>query len=351
MTLFHIFAKRKTDNAMAREFTIGYLTYEVIESGRVKVIRCDKSVTEIVIPENVEGYKVTTIASEAFESCEVLKSIVIPDSVTYIGSLAFWNCNSLTSLTIPSSVNIICPSAFYGCNSLISVTCFSNNPPKIGNDTFYPKISVLYVPNTTKYIYIKYGWKECFKEIITEEEKQYLEEYLKSKCEFCIQLEKNCKSIGATIISEKEFSYDIFVPENIDIDQMFLLFKSIVDFSLVIERTSWLILDKDSNPFVCNYYIIDIEGNKLVAFKESLSVIQFLQDDIGYKEFKKGNIIKQAEKYLYCYLENRKIKRLENDIENIIKDGVNNINALFPKGNSIEEKVCNTLKIACDRCV
>lgn len=176
-----------------------------------------------------------------------------------------------------------------------------------------------------------------------EEQERKQEEYLKSKCEFCIQLEKNCKSIGATIISEKEFSYDIFVPENIDINQMFLLFKSIVDFSLVIERTSWRILDKDSNPFVCNYYIIDIEGNKLVSFKESLSVIQFLQEDI-IKEFKKGNIIKQAEKYLYCYLENRKIKRLETEINNIIKDGVNNINALSPKGNSIGEKVCSILE-------
>lgn len=176
-----------------------------------------------------------------------------------------------------------------------------------------------------------------------EEQERKQEEYLKSKCEFCIQLEKNCKSIGATIISEKEFSYDIFVPETADIDQMFLLFKSIVDFSLVIESTSWRILDKDSNPFVCNYYIIDIEGNKLVAFKKSLSVIQFLQEDI-IKEFKKGNIIKQAEKYLYCYLENRKIKRLETEINNIIKDGVNNINALFPKGNSIGEKVCSILE-------
>ena len=60
------------------------------------------------------------------------------------------------------------------------------------------------------------------------------------------------------------------------------LFKSIVDFSLVIKRTSWRILDEDSNPFVCNYYIIDIEGNKLVSFKESLSVIQFLQEELEY---------------------------------------------------------------------
>ena len=81
----------------------------------------------------------------------------------------------------------------------------------------------------------------------------------------------------------------------------------------------------------------------MVSFKESLSVIQFLQEDI-IKEFKKGNIIKQAEKYLYCYLENRKIKRLETEINNIIKDGVNNINALFPKLNSIGEKVYSILE-------
>ena len=108
--------------------------------------------TDIVIPEKIGEYTVTTIGSSAFRYCTSLTSIVIPDSVTTIGSdafrgcssltnvtfgansqltsigsYAFSSCDSLTSIVIPDSVTSIGYQAFYKCTSLTSVTFGENS--------------------------------------------------------------------------------------------------------------------------------------------------------------------------------------------------------------------------------
>ena len=75
------------------------------------------SLTSITI-----GSGVTSIGSGTFSGCSSLTSVTIPESVTSIGSSAFSDCSSLTSITIPNSVTSIGNYAFYGCSSLTSIT-------------------------------------------------------------------------------------------------------------------------------------------------------------------------------------------------------------------------------------
>ena len=58
--------------------------------------------TSVEIPDSV-----TSIGESTFQFCEKLTSIKIPNSVTSIGWEAFSDCNSLTSLMIPISVTTI----------------------------------------------------------------------------------------------------------------------------------------------------------------------------------------------------------------------------------------------------
>lgn len=75
-----------------------------------------ENLTNIDIPNSV-----TSIGSYAFQRCINLKSIDIPNSVISIGSSAFYFCEGLTSIDIPNSVTSIDDSAFEGCFSLTSV--------------------------------------------------------------------------------------------------------------------------------------------------------------------------------------------------------------------------------------
>lgn len=87
----------------------------------VKATDEGKTLEEAVIPSNVDGYKVTTIADYCFIRCDGLKKVTIPEGVTVIGMSAFYNCTALTEVTIPSTLMSIKQNCFQGCTSLTSV--------------------------------------------------------------------------------------------------------------------------------------------------------------------------------------------------------------------------------------
>ena len=80
---------------------------------------------EVNIPSTVEysgnTYSVITIGDHAFQACDGLTSVVIPEGVTSIGYAAFAQCGGLTSVTIPEGVTSIEYYAFKDCDGLTSV--------------------------------------------------------------------------------------------------------------------------------------------------------------------------------------------------------------------------------------
>ena len=113
----------------------GYFTYKENESG-ITITGYVGDETELVIPEKIDGKKVTGIEQGAFNEYRSLKSITIPEGVTCIESYTFENCTGLTSITIPKGVTSIELSAFAGCSGLTSIM-ISESVTSISPYAFY----------------------------------------------------------------------------------------------------------------------------------------------------------------------------------------------------------------------
>ncbi len=101
-------------STMAQAATSGELTYSV-ENGKATITGHNGEISgELVIPETLGGYPVTSIGNWALNGCFGLTSITIPNSVTSIGDSAFKDCTNLTSVIIPESITNIGGSAFDG---------------------------------------------------------------------------------------------------------------------------------------------------------------------------------------------------------------------------------------------
>ncbi len=129
--------------ASAQAVEIDGIYYNLNSSGDTKTAEVtqnsNKYSGDIVIPETVTYneviYSVTSIGTRAFDSCNDLTSVTIPNSVTSIGDYAFIACSGLTSVIIPNSVTSIGFSAFFYCSSLLSIT-IPNSVNFIGASAF-----------------------------------------------------------------------------------------------------------------------------------------------------------------------------------------------------------------------
>ena len=80
-------------------------------------------------------YYLTSIGKYAFYNCKSLKTVEIPSFVTYIGEKAFANCSGLTSAVIKGKITYLNSSVFENCSSLTKVT-LPNNLTTISADAF-----------------------------------------------------------------------------------------------------------------------------------------------------------------------------------------------------------------------
>lgn len=73
------------------------------------------------VPETVDGETVTALAPGCFRDCDLLTTIVLPDTIVEVGREAFAGCTELRGLFLPQGTEQIGPRAFAGCINLESI--------------------------------------------------------------------------------------------------------------------------------------------------------------------------------------------------------------------------------------
>lgn len=116
---------------------------------------------DVVIPSTVTyqdvTYPVTTIDYYAFNYCQGLTSITIPESITTIKDCAFYLCTSLTCVNLLTPTVVIEKHAFSMCSALTTITCPLTTPPAMYYeecfDSPHYESATLYVPANAVELY------------------------------------------------------------------------------------------------------------------------------------------------------------------------------------------------------
>lgn len=124
-----------TVSVSAETLTYEDFEYTVLDDGTLAIIYYFGNDTEVEIPSEIDGKKITTIEEGAFHFCDGITNVIIPETVTSIGDYAFHGCYSLTSIVIPNKVSRIGESAFHDCFDLTTIT-ISDSVNDIGSHAF-----------------------------------------------------------------------------------------------------------------------------------------------------------------------------------------------------------------------
>ena len=147
--------------------------YDVVSVSLAGLFRNNTYVEEVVIPDFVDS-----IPNNAFNGATSLKKVIFGENsgVSSIGSYAFQNCDSLASIDIPNSVTNISNYAFYQCNGLRSVK-IPDSITTLYDYTFAEcrNLTVVILPNTiTQMYYGAFGWNDSLQYVFysgTEQER------------------------------------------------------------------------------------------------------------------------------------------------------------------------------------
>ncbi len=105
-----------------------YLEYEIVD-GEAVITRCaEDAPAYLEIPSTLGGFPVKTIQNDAFEYCDNLTTLILPDSVTSLEYSAFYYCHNLTSVTFGNNIQQVSATAFFGCNQLSELIVAEDNP-------------------------------------------------------------------------------------------------------------------------------------------------------------------------------------------------------------------------------
>lgn len=111
-----------TDGTLPEKNEVDGIVYVLREDGVSYLVegKADGETTteKLILLSEYNGLPVVEIRKDAFDFCETIAEITLPEGLTTIGESAFRYCGPFTEITLPDSVTVIGEGAFEGCNNL-----------------------------------------------------------------------------------------------------------------------------------------------------------------------------------------------------------------------------------------
>ena len=112
--LFSVPAGAETLETGASDFL-----YEENEDGSLTLTAYTGDAEQPVIPDEIDGKKVTEIGDSCFAGLLTVKKVRVPEGIVRIGDYAFECCGCLNKIYLPDSLESIGEGAFSGCINLV----------------------------------------------------------------------------------------------------------------------------------------------------------------------------------------------------------------------------------------
>ena len=247
---------RKTDSTNSFEYTVN--------GNEITIAKYIGSSGKVVVPETIEGKKVTEIGEKTFFKCGVsIKEVQLPDSITIIGKDAFMGTkirkitipegvvsigetafafSELEDITIPGNVKYFGASEFYSCKNLrtvilkdgveeislgsfcacrnLSSIIIPDSIKKIGKEAFKNCNSIENITlskNLESIDYMSFKWCTNLKKLIIPDSVKSIGEFAFEGCKKLktLSLSKNLTTIGKGAFSGCESLTSLEIPKNV----------------------------------------------------------------------------------------------------------------------------------------
>ena len=100
----------------------GLWVYSDYGDGTISVTCQDNTITEAVIPSEIDGHIINMVEVDCFKDNPNLKKVTLPDTITVLEDYAFYLCSGLEEINIPESVQKFGFQTFYGCAKLKEIS-------------------------------------------------------------------------------------------------------------------------------------------------------------------------------------------------------------------------------------
>ena len=89
-----------------------------VDMTKGEVVDCDDTVTEMIVPEQIDGVIIQAISDRAFQERKNLKRVTLPGTLKTVASSTFSHSTGLEEVTIGDGVPSMGLEVFYGCSNL-----------------------------------------------------------------------------------------------------------------------------------------------------------------------------------------------------------------------------------------